>query len=120
MVGGANSAGQAAMYFARYASKVVLLVRGDSLASSMSRYLIDQIAATENIEVRTNTRVVEVHGETSLQALTLADSRTRDDGEGACNQPVHLYRRSAANRLAGGRGRARCERLHLGRSRSAA
>ena len=76
MVGGANSAGQAAVYFSRYASKVVLLVRGDSLASSMSRYLIDQIAATENIEVRTNTRVVEVHGETSLQALTLADSRS--------------------------------------------
>ena len=76
MVGGANSAGQAAMYFARYASKVVMLVRGDSLASSMSRYLIDQIAATPNIEVRTNTRVAEVHGESSLQALTLADVRT--------------------------------------------
>ncbi len=76
MVGGANSAGQAAMYFAGYASRVVMLVRGDSLASSMSRYLIDQIAATSNIEVRTNTRVVEVHGETSLQALTLADVRT--------------------------------------------
>ncbi len=76
MVGGANSAGQAAMYFARYAGKVVMLVRGDSLASSMSHYLIDQIAATPNIEVRTNTRVVEVHGETSLQALTLADVRT--------------------------------------------
>ena len=76
MVGGANLAGQAAMYFARYAGKVVMLVRGDSLASSMSHYLIDQIAATPNIEVRTNTRVVEVHGGTSLQALTLADVRT--------------------------------------------
>jgi thioredoxin reductase (NADPH) len=76
MVGGANSAGQAAVFFARYASKVVMLVRGDSLASSMSRYLIDQIAATPTIEVRSNTRLVEVHGETSLQAVTLANSRT--------------------------------------------
>ncbi|MFI5272377.1 MAG: FAD-dependent oxidoreductase [Ktedonobacterales bacterium] len=76
MVGGANSAGQAAIYFARYASKVVLLVRGDSLASGMSRYLIDQIATTSNIEVRSNTRMIEAHGETSLQVLTLADVRT--------------------------------------------
>ena len=76
MVGGANSAGQAAVFFSRYANRVVMLVRGDSLASTMSRYLIDQIDATPNIEVRTNTRVDEVHGDTSLQGLTLADTRT--------------------------------------------
>jgi thioredoxin reductase (NADPH) len=76
IVGGANSAGQAAMYFSRYASKVIMLVRGDSLARSMSHYLIDQINATPNIEVRTYTNVVEAHGETSLNALTIADSRT--------------------------------------------
>lgn len=75
MVGGANSVGQAAVYFARYVRKVVVLVRGDSLASSMSHYLIDQIDATPNIEVRTNTRVVEVEGETKIQAMTLANSR---------------------------------------------
>jgi thioredoxin reductase (NADPH) len=75
IVGGANSAGQAAMYFSRYASKVIMLVRGDSLAKSMSHYLIDQINATPNIQVRTNTTVVEAHGETSLSALTIADLR---------------------------------------------
>lgn len=76
IVGGANSAGQAAMYFSRYANTVIMLVRGDSLASSMSSYLVDQIAATPNIEVRCNTHMVEVHGESSLQALTLANART--------------------------------------------
>jgi thioredoxin reductase (NADPH) len=49
LIGGANSAGQAAMYFAKYAKSVTMLVRGDSLTKSMSQYLIDQIAATENI-----------------------------------------------------------------------
>ena len=51
VVGGANSAGQAAMNFARYADRVVILVRGDSLSSTMSQYLIDQIKATPNIQV---------------------------------------------------------------------
>ncbi len=76
IVGGANSAGQAAMFFARYAKRVIMLVRGDSLAKSMSQYLIDQIGRTPNIEVRTFSSVVEVHGETSLQAVTLADAQT--------------------------------------------
>ncbi len=58
IVGGANSAGQAAMYFSRYAGKVHMLVRGKSLQSSMSKYLIDQIAATPNITVETGTEVV--------------------------------------------------------------
>ncbi|HEU4325139.1 MAG TPA: FAD-dependent oxidoreductase [Roseiflexaceae bacterium] len=75
IVGGANSAGQAAMFFARYARKVIMLVRGDSLAKSMSQYLIDQIGQTPNIEVRTFSSVVEAHGETSLQAVTIADAR---------------------------------------------
>ncbi len=62
IVGGANSAGQAAMYFAKYARKVTMLVRGDSLVSSMSKYLIDQIAATSNITVETNTQVIGASG----------------------------------------------------------
>jgi thioredoxin reductase (NADPH) len=74
IVGGANSAGQAAMYFARYAGRVIMLVRGDSLAKSMSQYLIDQIAATENIEVRTQISVTAVHGTEKLQGLTLTDN----------------------------------------------
>jgi thioredoxin reductase (NADPH) len=71
LIGGANSAGQAAMYFSLYASKVTMLVRGDSLSHSMSQYLIDQIAATPNIEVMVNTEVVEVRGENSLESITL-------------------------------------------------
>ena len=76
VVGGANSAGQAAMYFSKYAAKVKMLVRGDSLTKSMSQYLIDQIDATDNIEVLTNTEVQEVHGENSLTGLTLLYNQT--------------------------------------------
>lgn len=71
IVGGANSAGQAAVQFSKYARRVVLLVRGDSLAKSMSRYLIDQIEATENIHVELNSSVTEVHGETRLEAVSV-------------------------------------------------
>ena len=76
IVGGANSAGQAAMYFARYAGRVVLLVRGKSLDSSMSRYLIDQIERVPNIEVRTCTEVVEGTGGEHLELLTLRNNLT--------------------------------------------
>lgn len=72
VIGGANSAGQAAMHFSRYASEVVMLVRGESLALTMSQYLIDQIAETPNIRVETRTHVVEVHGEERLEAITIA------------------------------------------------
>ena len=78
VVGGANSAGQAAMNFSRYARRVVMLVRGESLTASMSHYLIEQIAAVEHIEVRTRTEVVAADGEGHLQKLTL-----RDRGSGA-------------------------------------
>ena len=71
IVGGANSAGQAAMYFSKYAKKVTMLVRAESLKNSMSKYLIDQIAATSNIEVRTCCQVVEALGETRLSCLRL-------------------------------------------------
>ena len=63
VVGGGNSAGQAAMYLSRYASRVTLLVRGGSLAASLSDYLMEQIGATENVEVRLNTRVTDGGGE---------------------------------------------------------
>ena len=76
LIGGANSAGQAAMYFSQYASKVTMLVRGDSLTKSMSQYLIDQIAATPNIEVMVRTEVVEVQGESHLEAITLLHNDT--------------------------------------------
>jgi thioredoxin reductase (NADPH) len=78
IVGGANSAGQAAMYFSRYAERVVLLVRGKSLDASMSRYLIDQIDRVANIEVRTCTEVVEGAGGEHLEALTLHNNASGD------------------------------------------
>ena len=71
IVGGANSAGQAAMNFSRYARRVIMLVRGKGLGASMSRYLIDEIAQTANIEVQTGARVVEVHGEERLEAISI-------------------------------------------------
>jgi thioredoxin reductase (NADPH) len=73
IVGGANSAGQAAAYFSRYAAKVTMAVRGDSLARSMSSYLIDQIAGIENIEVRLNTTVLKCDGADRLRCVTLVD-----------------------------------------------
>jgi thioredoxin reductase (NADPH) len=71
VVGGANSAGQAAMYFSRYAGKVHMLVRADSLNKSMSKYLIDQIKATPNITVETGTEIVSMDGNGHLECLTL-------------------------------------------------
>jgi thioredoxin reductase (NADPH) len=76
LVGGANSAGQAAMHFSKYARKVIMLVRGESLATSMSQYLIDQIAATENIQVCTCCSVVEVKGDEHLEAIAIAHAKT--------------------------------------------
>jgi thioredoxin reductase (NADPH) len=77
IVGGANSAGQSAMYFSRYAKKVHLLVRGDSLEKSMSHYLIQQIRGVENIEVHTCTEVVGGSGRDGhLAELVLRDATT--------------------------------------------
>ena len=76
VVGGANSAGQAAMNFAKYAQKVFILVRGDSLSSTMSQYLIDQIKATPNIELWTHASVGEAHGETHLEEISVLCSDT--------------------------------------------
>ncbi|MFJ9895845.1 FAD-dependent oxidoreductase [Streptomyces sp. NPDC091280] len=76
IVGGANSAGQAAMYLARGAKSVTLLVRGSSLAASMSYYLIQQINEAENISVRTGTVVDAAHGSDHLEQLTLRDTES--------------------------------------------
>jgi len=71
IIGGANSAGQAAMHFSKFAEKVIMLVRGKSLASTMSHYLIEQIEKTPNIQVWTQSSVVEVQGETRLTSITV-------------------------------------------------
>ncbi len=81
LVGGANSAGQAAMYFSRYARSVTLLVRGPSLVESMSQYLIDQIAATPAVKVSTSTRVVEVKGAANLETITITNTETFETQE---------------------------------------
>ena len=81
IVGGANSAGQAALNLSRYAKRVVVLVRGPSLASTMSRYLVERITSAPNVEVRCGTEVAEAAGDGHLEALTL-----RDRGTGATEQ----------------------------------
>jgi len=78
VVGGANSAGQAAMFFSRYASQVSMLVRGSGLQATMSQYLIDQISATENIDIQVHTEVVEAFGKNKLEALTLKNNQTQE------------------------------------------
>ncbi|HYK66680.1 MAG TPA: FAD-dependent oxidoreductase [Streptosporangiaceae bacterium] len=76
IVGGANSAGQAAVYLARHGAKVTLLVRGSSLEKSMSHYLIEQVERIPQISVRVCTEVVEAHGTDHLEQLTLRDANT--------------------------------------------
>jgi thioredoxin reductase (NADPH) len=76
VIGGANSAGQAAMNFAKFAERVVILVRGDSLLSSMSKYLIDQIEKTPNIQLWAHASVVEVHGDSHLEEISILCSDT--------------------------------------------
>jgi thioredoxin reductase (NADPH) len=76
IVGGANSAGQAALHFARYASSVTMLVRGASLAASMSQYLVKRIEETENITVATGTVIERAIGTSDLDELELRDVKT--------------------------------------------
>ncbi|MGR6964701.1 FAD-dependent oxidoreductase [Geodermatophilus sp. URMC 61] len=88
VVGGANSAGQAAVFFSRYARSVCLLVRGPSLEASMSAYLIEQIADIPSISVRTRTSVVRAQGDGHLEAITVEDART---GERETLPSSHLF-----------------------------
>jgi thioredoxin reductase (NADPH) len=76
IVGGANSAGQGAMYFARFSSKVTMLIRGSSLQKSMSHYLIDQINSQDNIEVLTHSEIEEVSGEDRLEQITIVNNQS--------------------------------------------
>ncbi len=79
VVGGANSAGQAAMLFSKYASQVTMVVRGESLELKMSAYLIDQIAAQDNIDVVVGTQVVEVEGENRVERIRLKNLKTEEE-----------------------------------------
>ncbi len=84
LIGAGNSAGQAAMYFANHARRVTLLVRGDSLEKSMSRYLIEQIEGKSNIAVRLNSEVHAAHGQGHLEAIDIADRRDKTVARHAC------------------------------------
>lgn len=75
IIGGANSAGQAAMYFSRLARQVTMVVRGDSLSATMSQYLEDQINATPNIAVRLNSNVVEVRGSDRCEEVVIENKK---------------------------------------------
>ena len=78
IVGGANSAGQAAMYFSKFARKVTMLVRGAALSDTMSQYLEKQLAATKNIEVKLNSTVTAVEGGDHCENLTINNNKTGD------------------------------------------
>lgn len=77
IVGGANSAGQAALYFSKFAKSVIMLIRGESVSNTMSQYLIDLIEYTDNIHIWTNTEVIKAVGSNRLESLVLS----RDDGK---------------------------------------
>jgi thioredoxin reductase (NADPH) len=81
VVGGGNSAGQAVVYLSRFARSVVLLVRGDSVTATMSQYLIDQMEALPNVQIRLSTRVTEVRGDTHLSGLTVIGPEGPEDLE---------------------------------------
>ena len=81
VVGGGNSAGQAAMFLSHHAASCRLMIRGGDLGKSMSRYLIDELESRPQIELMTYTEVVELKGETSLEAVVVADARTGERRE---------------------------------------
>jgi thioredoxin reductase (NADPH) len=85
IVGGANSAGQAAVFFAQHATRVVMLVRGNSLAAGMSQYLVEQIQQTSNIAVELNSQVVEVFGEEHLEAISIYCATSKETNKVAAN-----------------------------------
>ena len=92
VIGGANSAGQAAVYFSGYAGRVTMLIRADSLTKSMSQYLIEQIAAIPNIELRTRSQAVAAEGEDGhLKALRIRGP----DGTRRSNRPMRASCSSA-------------------------
>jgi thioredoxin reductase len=99
IAGGANSAGQAAVNLARYAQQVTIVVRGDSLAARMSQYMIDEITATANIDVRTTSQITAAEGTGKLDALTLTDTKS------GSTETVASLRPGIARRWSGWPGR---------------
>jgi thioredoxin reductase/DNA-binding NarL/FixJ family response regulator len=85
LIGAGNSAGQAALHFAKWAKRVCIVVRGDALAKSMSKYLIDVIAATDNVEVLLRSRVIDGRGDTQLTAVRIFDDADGTEREVAAD-----------------------------------
>lgn len=88
VIGGANSAGQGAMLFSKFSSTVTMLVRSHSLEATMSRYLIDQIGGTPDIEVKFNSEVARAYGESKLEAI---DIRNNETGEVAKHEAAAMF-----------------------------
>ena len=112
VVGGGNSAGQAAAHLSRTARSVRVVIRGDGLAATMSRYLLDRLEARPNVEIRTRTEVSAVHGNGSLES---ADLRDRDNGDVERVDIVGRVRDDRRRPVHRGRAhdaRARRRRLH--------
>ncbi len=78
LIGGGNSAGQAALYFANHARSVTLILRGDSLQKSMSRYLVEQLRGKSNVAVQLRSEVVGAHGDTHLTAIDIRDGASAE------------------------------------------
>ena len=112
IVGGANSAGQAAMYFSKYARQVVMLVRGGSLAASMSQYLIEQIKQTPNIHVELNSQVTEVFGTERLEELSILCSTSGDTQRVPAASLFIFIGAAPGTNWLHGRGRARRKRVY--------
>jgi thioredoxin reductase (NADPH) len=85
VIGGANSAGQGAVFLSRFANQVTILIRGDTLRKSMSQYLIGQIEETENISVRINTELSSVTGTERLESVAVSNNQTGESGEVAAD-----------------------------------
>ena len=100
VVGGANSAGQAAVYFARHAERVSLVLRRPSLDATMSRYLIEQIGQVPNIEVRPCTEVEACEGDGHLERVVLVDRAAGTKETRRLRPRLRVHRRAAAHRLA--------------------
>ena len=84
LIGAGNSAGQAALHFANHARQVTLLVRGDSLEKSMSRYLVEQLAGKSNIAARLHSEVKAAHGQAHLEAIDVFDRQQQRVTRHAC------------------------------------
>ena len=119
IVGAGNSAGQAALFFSAHARSVTILCRGEGLEKSMSRYLIDQLAARSNIRVLLRTEVVAAHGDAALEAIDVRNAATGETTRLESGRPVHLHRRGRRDGVAAARDRARPPRLRAHRLRRA-